>query len=35
VLSIHNVHFLINLTRQIRESIINNNFSGLKKKWLL
>jgi tRNA-guanine transglycosylase len=35
VISIHNVHFLINLTRQIRESIINNNFSGLKKKWLL
>lgn len=35
LLSIHNVHFLINLTKQIRESILNDNFSSLKKKWFV
>ena len=35
LLSYHNVYFLINLTKQIRESIINNNFQSLKKKWLV
>ena len=35
LISLHNVHFLVNLTKQIRESIINNNFSSLKKKWLV
>nr|MBI5455413.1 hypothetical protein [Candidatus Levybacteria bacterium] len=31
----HNVHFLVNLTKQIRQAIINGNFRSLKKKWLL
>lgn len=35
LLSLHNVHFLVNLTKQIRASIINDNFSTLKKKWLV
>ena len=35
LLSYHNVYFLINLTKQIRESIINNGFQSLKKKWLV
>lgn len=34
LLSIHNVHFLINLTKQIRTSIINGDFQRLKKSWL-
>lgn len=35
LLSLHNVHFLVNLTKQIREAIINNKFNALKKKWLV
>ena len=35
LLSVHNVHFLVNLTKQIREEIINGNFQHFKKKWLL
>ena len=34
LLSIHNVHFLVNLTKQIRQSIIDDNFQNLKKAWL-
>jgi len=32
--SIHNIHFILDLVKQIRESIINGNFSELKRKWL-
>lgn len=32
--TIHNLHFMENLTKQIRESIKKGNFSNLKKKWL-
>lgn len=32
--SYHNVYFMVNLTSQIRESIINNKFSSLKKQWI-
>lgn len=35
LLSIHNVHFLVNLTKQVRQSILNDNFQTLKKKWLV
>jgi tRNA-guanine transglycosylase len=35
LLSIHNVHFLVNLTKQIRQSILNDNFQNFKKSWLL
>jgi len=35
LLSLHNVHFLVNLTKQIRESILKDKFSSLKKKWLV
>lgn len=35
LISTHNVHFLVNLTKQIRQSIINGNFSAFKKKWLV
>ena len=35
LLSYHNVYFLINLTKLIRESIINGNFQSLKKTWLV
>lgn len=35
LISLHNVHFLVNLTKKIRESIINTDFSSLKKKWLV
>jgi len=34
LLSYHNLYFLINLTKQIRESILNSNFQKLKKTWL-
>jgi tRNA-guanine transglycosylase len=30
----HNVHFMINLVKQIRQSIIEDNFSELKSQWL-
>lgn len=35
LLSLHNVHFLINLTKQIRQSILDDNFQKMKKKWLV
>jgi queuine tRNA-ribosyltransferase len=34
LLSIHNLYFLINLTKQIRQSILDDNFQLFKKKWL-
>jgi len=34
LLSLHNVHFLINLTKQIRQSILDDSFQNLKKSWL-
>lgn len=34
LLSLHNVYFLLNLTKEIREEIINGNFQKLKNKWL-
>ncbi|MEK7551133.1 MAG: tRNA guanosine(34) transglycosylase Tgt [Patescibacteria group bacterium] len=35
LISVHNVHFLVNLTKKIRESILNNSFIEFKKKWLV
>lgn len=35
LLSIHNLYFLINLTKQIRQSILDDNFQSFKKKWLV
>lgn len=35
LLSYHNVYFLINLTKQIRESILEDKFQSFKKKWLV
>lgn len=35
LLSLHNVHFLVNLTKQIRQSILDGNFQNFKKKWLV
>jgi tRNA-guanine transglycosylase len=35
LLSYHNVYFLINLTKQIRQSILEDEFQLLKKKWLV
>jgi queuine tRNA-ribosyltransferase/7-cyano-7-deazaguanine tRNA-ribosyltransferase len=35
LLSIHNLYFLINLTKQIRESILKDNFQSFKNKWLV
>lgn len=32
--TIHNVYFIVNLVKQIRESILNNQFSKLKKTWV-
>ncbi|MCL5784488.1 MAG: tRNA-guanine transglycosylase [Patescibacteria group bacterium] len=32
--TIHNVYFMVHLTKKIRESILNHQFSSLKKKWL-
>jgi queuine tRNA-ribosyltransferase/7-cyano-7-deazaguanine tRNA-ribosyltransferase len=34
LISTHNVHFLVNLTKQIRESILEDKFQVLKKTWL-
>jgi tRNA-guanine family transglycosylase len=34
LISTHNVHFLVNLTRQIREALMEDKFEALKKKWL-
>ena len=35
LLSVHNVHFLVNLTRIIREAILEDKFQNLKKQWLV
>lgn len=32
--SYHNMHFLVNLTKDIRNSILEGNFEELKKQWL-
>lgn len=32
--SYHNVHFLVNLTAKIRESILDGKFFSLKKQWI-
>jgi len=34
LLSLHNVHFLVNLTKQIRKAILSDNFQNLKQNWL-
>jgi tRNA-guanine family transglycosylase len=34
LLSLHNVQFLVNLTKQIRQSILGDSFQNLKKAWL-
>jgi tRNA-guanine transglycosylase len=34
LLSLHNVHFLVNLTKQIRQSILDGSFQKMKKAWL-
>lgn len=34
LVSLHNVHFLVNLTKTIRQSILDGKFSDLKKSWL-
>ena len=34
LITVHNVHFIVKLTEQIRESILNNNFSSFKDQWL-
>ncbi len=34
LLSVHNVYFLVNLTKEIRKSILDDSFSKTKKKWL-
>jgi len=35
LISTHNVHFLVNLTKQIRKSILEDKFQIYKKKWLV
>jgi tRNA-guanine family transglycosylase len=32
--TIHNIHFINDLMKRIRASIVDNNFSELKKYWL-
>ena len=34
LLSLHNVYFLVNLTKQIRKAILGDSLQGLKKAWL-
>jgi queuine tRNA-ribosyltransferase/7-cyano-7-deazaguanine tRNA-ribosyltransferase len=34
LLSLHNVYFLVNLTKQIRKAILDDSFQSLKKAWL-
>lgn len=34
LLTIHNVYFIVNLTQQIRQSIIEKNFFNFRDKWL-
>ncbi len=33
--SIHNIHFIVNLVKQIRQSIFNENFEEFKKEFLI
>ncbi len=33
--SIHNVHFVVNLVKNIRSSIIDGSFANLKKEWII
>ena len=35
LLSLHNVYFLVNLTKQIRIAILNDQFLQMKKDWLV
>jgi queuine tRNA-ribosyltransferase/7-cyano-7-deazaguanine tRNA-ribosyltransferase len=35
LISTHNVYFLVNLTKQIRQSILDDNYQQMKKKWLV
>lgn len=35
LLSYHNVYFLVSLTKQIRNAILEDKFQALKKKWLV
>ena len=35
LLSIHNLHFLINLSKEIRMAILNETFPKMKKEWLV
>jgi len=35
LLSLHNVHFLVNLTKRIRASILDGSFLNFKKSWLV
>jgi tRNA-guanine transglycosylase len=35
LLSLHNVYFLVNLTKQIRTAILNDQFLQMKKDWLV
>jgi tRNA-guanine transglycosylase len=35
LLSLHNVHFLVNLTKQIRAAILADQFQQMKKDWLV
>ena len=35
LLSIHNLHFLINLSKEIRKAIINETFPKMKRQWLV
>jgi queuine tRNA-ribosyltransferase len=35
LLSLHNVHFLVNLTKQIRTAILDDKFLQMKKDWLV
>lgn len=34
LISTHNVHFLVNLTKDIRKSLVEDRFKRLKKSWL-
>ena len=35
LLSLHNVHFLVNLIKQIRQSILDDKFQRMKNDWLV
>jgi queuine tRNA-ribosyltransferase/7-cyano-7-deazaguanine tRNA-ribosyltransferase len=35
LISYHNVYFLVNLTKEIRKSIMNETFQAFKKKWMV